>query len=112
MFNEWLCRVKFSNFIKGLLVVIGVLPLILISLISISISKSALEDSAYNQLNVSRSIKEKEVENYFIEREADTRLLSKTLSVFYQSATVKLDRFSRLKSRDIEFFLENVDKEA
>ena len=59
---------------------IGLIPALLIGLLSLYNSSQALEQQAYNQLNSIRAIKQTQIESYFKEIKADLHILSQTLS--------------------------------
>ena len=58
---------------------LGLLPALLVSLLSIQISSNSLTSQAYNQLTSIRAIKQSQIESYFAERKGDLDMLSENV---------------------------------
>jgi len=104
-------KIPLSSLIKGSLLLVGIVPLISISLLLTSLTRSALEDSAYSQLNSTRSIKSKQVETYFEEREADLTVLSNAINAYYQQSQAQLTQVATIKSKSLRSLFQQIERE-
>ncbi len=79
------------------------------SLIDISTQgKVALEEGAHNQLVTMRDMKQKQVENYFAERQGDMGVLMETVSTLRTEAFSKLQALQEIKKDQIETYFEGL----
>ena len=72
-------------------------------------SQTALSQAAFNQLESARADKKAQIEAFFIERQADIKILTNTISVFQQNAFQKLEATRESKKFQLEqFFKERI----
>ncbi len=72
-------------------------------------SQTALSQAAFNQLESARADKKAQIEAFFIERQADIKILTNTISVFQQNAFQKLEATRENKKFQLEqFFKERI----
>ncbi|QTA82791.1 Uncharacterized protein dnl_51750 [Desulfonema limicola] len=72
------------------LLLVGIIPFAVISIISLVNSTQALSDQAFEKLEAMRDVKKSQVIDFFHERKADMDILIETAFVFKQSADHKL----------------------
>lgn len=98
--NRFLSKLRLSQLIIGSLLVVGLVPLLALGAFLTILSQDALENSAFNQLSAVRTIKAKQVESYFSEREGDLNVLADTVHSFQVQASQSLekDTFSKTKA--------------
>jgi methyl-accepting chemotaxis protein len=85
---------------------VGVLPFLIMGLVSLNQSKGALEKFAYGQLNAIKEIKKVQLKQYFNERESDMSVLLEIVSVLRQNAFDKLSVTRSLKISALNNYLE------
>lgn len=97
-------------------ITLALLPIVIITIISISISNSALEKQAFNQLTSIKNIKATEIQNYFEQSKADLSLIASSWTNFgdvtnQQLAEKKHDYFTRFITTNqyYDLFLINSD---
>jgi len=109
--NELINRLKLSQLIIGSLLIVGLIPLVLLSGVLTWLSESALEESAYNQLSAARAIKARQVQSYFAEREGDLNVLSNTTLFFYNQSQLSIAEQTRIKVEAIEARFSQINRE-
>lgn len=109
--NQLINRLKLSHLIIGALLVVGLIPLLILSGVLTLLSEQELEESALNQLNATRAIKAKQVESYFAEREGDINVLSKTAHSFYEQSQRNIEIQTRIKAKAIKTQLSELHRE-
>ncbi|MEE9443927.1 MAG: methyl-accepting chemotaxis protein, partial [candidate division Zixibacteria bacterium] len=88
---------------------VGIVPLGTIGIISLTKSKSALSQQAFNQLIALRGVKKAQVENYFSERQGDMGVLVETVGTLRAEALNKLKAVQAIKKNQIEnYFAERL----
>ena len=103
-----------------LMLIVALVPLIVVTVVSIYYSKDALEKDAFSKLQAIEEIKKGQVTNYFIERVADLDTLSKVplvtkslddLEALYESnkTTTNLDTAAFINSPEYEALYKRID---
>lgn len=90
-----------AKFILAFLVV-GLLPLIGVSVVALWTSSSALSQQAYNQLVSVREIKKAQIEKFFAERKGDMGVLVETAETMAEEGFHKLEAIQTLKRTNLE----------
>lgn len=80
----------------------GVVPLAVIGISSLSKSSSTLSGQAFNQLEGVREIKKAQIQNYFPERKNELYLLSETVETLRKEAFAKLTAVHQIRKSPIE----------
>jgi methyl-accepting chemotaxis protein len=93
------------------LLIVGLVPFIVIGLISINRASTAMHEAAFNQLVGVRGIKQAQIENFFAERKGDTSVLVETADTLMKESFSKLDAIREIKKRQISHYL-NVELSA
>ncbi|MBD3166523.1 HAMP domain-containing protein [bacterium] len=73
---SWLNNIKMKPKLTSLFLIIGLIPLVIVALVGINKSSTALETSAKNQLTAIQTVKAGQVERFFNERMGDISVLS------------------------------------
>jgi len=94
-------NIKMRNKLIGLFIVTGLIPLILVGLLSTNIAKNSLMDISYNQLESVRGIKKTQIEKYFQERQGDMSVLSETVGTLRTEAFRKLEAIQEIKKAQL-----------
>lgn len=81
----------------SVLVVIGMVPFFIIGYVALQQSATAIEELAFNQLTSVRSIKEKQLEDFFNARQLDLDTLVETVGTIEQEAFNKLIAVREIK---------------
>jgi len=90
-----------------LFLVIGLLPVIIVSLISTYNSTRDVEEKVYNQLHAINQIKKQALETYFDERQGDMGVLVNIADTFRQQAFAKLAAVQDIKKSQLRDYLTN-----
>lgn len=88
--------------------VVGLLPLIVASLITMQKAGDALETQAFNQLTQVREIKKKQIEQFFAERQGDMSVLMETVDAMKQAGENRLTITQELKKSQIEDYFSSM----
>ncbi len=72
---------------------VGIIPLLIIAVISRSVASNALEEAAFNQLSAVQHIKHSQIENFFKERMGDAKVFAEL--PFIEDAISDLDSLSK-----------------
>ena len=87
---------------------VGLIPLAVTAGLTLWKSGTALSDSAYSQLVAMRDIKEKQVEQYFEEREGDMGVLMETVGTLHDEAVHKLTAVREIKRAAVGRYLQSI----
>jgi methyl-accepting chemotaxis protein len=98
----------------------GMIPLVITATFAIWKSSSALEEAAFNKLNMARSIKDSQIKSFFHERESDMGVLVETISTLREEAfdrltasrenkKTQIERYFNIALRDMETFARSQD---
>lgn len=90
---------------------VGLIPFVLISVIAVNNSSSALEEAKFNQLDGVRGIKKTQIEDFFKSRQSDAQVLSETTTTLMLNAFTKLDAVRSIKLRQINAYLDGIRKD-
>jgi len=90
-----------------LLIIIGLLPGIIVSIISTSNSSADVTSKVYNQLTAINQIKKKSIETYFQEREGDMGVLVNIADTLRAQAFLKLSAVNDIKKSQLNDYLSN-----
>ena len=74
----------------GSFLLVGCVPAILLTLVSLIVAIFSLSSSTYEQLTGLRQAKQRQLDNYFSEQRSDLQVLSKTVESFQKAADDKL----------------------
>ena len=88
-------------------VLIGLLPIIIISFISTQNSTSDVQEKVYNQLSSINQIKKETIETYFHERESDMGVLVNIADTLRNQSFQKLSAVQDLKKSELTNYLHN-----
>ncbi|MEY3220322.1 MAG: hypothetical protein RIT27_1679 [Pseudomonadota bacterium] len=81
---------KLHSKIFGTSLIIGIVPLILIGVIAVWQSDTALSKQVFNQLESLREIKKAQIENFFLERKQDANNLLEVVGMLWKNALDKM----------------------
>ena len=84
--------------------VVGVVPFIVIGIVSSIKSGQALSDQAFGQLTSLREVKKKQIDQFFLERKGDMGALIQTVAALRQSAFEKLETAQQNKKVQLESY--------
>lgn len=88
--------------------VIGLIPAIIVSVISTMSSSTDVTDKVYNQLTAINQIKKQSIKNYFAERQGDMGVLIDIADSMQQQAFMKLSAVNELKKSQLnDYFNKN-----
>ncbi len=96
-------KIKFTL----LFIIIGLLPAIIISIISTSNSSADVTSKVYNQLTAINQIKKTSIETYFHEREGDMGVLVNIADTLRAQAFLKLSAVNDIKKSQLKDYLAN-----
>lgn len=99
---------KISQKLMLSFLVIGVLPALVIGLLSLQQAGKGLENAAFNQLEAVSEIKKVQLQNYFSERERDMQLLVDISKTLRQQALEKLTAVREVKKHAVENYFANI----
>lgn len=95
-------RLSLKIKLVGAFVLIGLIPFLVIGLISLSKSGKALDEGTFNQLRSLREIKKMQIESFFEERHGDINVLLDTVGVLKKNAFDMLEMVQQIKSAQVE----------
>ena len=81
----------------GSFLLVGCVPAILLTLVSLIVAIFSLSSSTYEQLTGLRQAKQRQLDNYFSEQRSDLQVLSKTVESFQKAADDKLSAIMEAK---------------
>jgi len=103
MINLTSLKVKFI----AIFIVLGLIPAVIVSLISTFNSSADVTDKVYNQLTAINQIKKQAIENYFAERQGDMGVLIDIADTMQQQYFMKLSAINKLKKTHINDYFNN-----
>ena len=103
MINFKSLKVKFIL----IFMVLGLIPAIIISVISTMNSSADVTGKVYSQLTSINQIKKQAIENYFAERQGDMGVLIDIADTMQQQAFMKLSAINRLKKSQVNDYFNN-----
>jgi len=103
MINFKSLKVKFIL----IFMVLGLIPAIIISVISTMNSSADVTGKVYSQLTAINQIKKQAIENYFAERQGDMGVLIDIADTMQQQAFMKLSAINRLKKSQVNDYFNN-----
>ncbi len=84
---------------------VGIIPFVVVGMISLNKSGSSLSQLAYGSLEGMREIKKKQIENFFEERQGDMGVLVETVSTLRKEAFAKMEAVQEIKKAQlIDYF--------
>ena len=96
--------VKMKPKLIGVLLIVGLLPLIAVGVFSGILSNNSLMDISYDQLASIRGIKKDQIERFFNERRGDMGVLQETVATLRFETIKKLESVRAIKKTQIESF--------
>lgn len=97
-------KLKLSTKLLVAFLAAGILPLSIAGIIALGKSASALKEKAENQLVSVRDMKNQEVTQYFMEREANLATLLETVEAWEDEAIQKLIGIREAKRGEVESY--------
>ncbi len=89
---------------------LGLVPALLVSLISLYLASNALEEQAYNQLTSIRAIKQNQITTYFAERQSDLQVLAKSVERMANAQSHSdLSEFAEQNHDYFQYFIQSYD---
>ncbi len=95
---------KFKLMLSFLLV--GLIPFIIVAVVSMNKSSNALSHAAFGQLEGMRAVKKAQISQFFNERQGDMGVLMETVATLRTEAFSKLDAIRDIKKSQIQGFFE------
>ena len=92
----------------GSFLLVGCVPAILLTLVSLIVAIFSLSSSTYEQLTGLRQAKQRQLDNYFSEQRSDLQVLSKTVESFQTAADDKLSAIMESKKVTLLDYLNSV----
>ncbi len=92
----------------GSFLLVGCVPAILLTLVSLIVAIFSLSSSTYEQLTGLRQAKQRQLDNYFSEQRSDLQVLSKTVESFQKAADDKLSAIMESKKVTLLDYLNSV----
>ncbi len=99
--------VKLRPKLLGLFLLVGIVPLVLVSFFAADRAQKALMDTSTAQMRAMRDVKGTQVENYFKERGGDLTVLVDTVSSLRESAFDKLQAVQDSRESAVETYFED-----
>ena len=90
------------------LLLIGLIPLLIVSVVALMSASSSIEDSSYKKLEAVREIKRKQVSDYYTAKQADLNVLVETAGTLRQEAMSKLMAVRDNKKNSIELYFNTI----
>jgi len=87
---------------------VGCIPAVLLTLVSLLVAIFSLSSSTYEQLTGLRQAKQQKLDNYFLEQRNDLQVLSKTVESFQKAADNKLSAIMEAKKVTLLDYLNSV----
>ena len=104
-------QLRFKTKLLVLFLIVGLVPIILVTIISTSLARRSLLSASYNQLESVREIKKTNIEKYFNERSGDMSVLLETVSTLRLEAFSKLDSIQENKSTQLQDYFNSMEKQ-
>ncbi|MDH4184146.1 MAG: cache domain-containing protein, partial [Nitrospinota bacterium] len=100
-------EMKKKGFTLGMKLVIsflavGLIPFVLLGVLTYGKSKSALESQAFSQLESVRAIKKAQIDKFFHERKGDVGVLVETVNTLQEEAFAKLTAIREIKKNQVQ----------
>ncbi|MBF0279434.1 MAG: cache domain-containing protein, partial [SAR324 cluster bacterium] len=100
-------NIKMKPKLIGVLLLIGLLPLILVGWLSADLAHEALVKGSINQLESVRQIKKVQIENFLAERQGDMGVLVETVKTLRLDAMHKLEGIRDAKKQALQSYFDN-----
>ncbi len=101
-------KMKLATKLLVAFLAVGVIPSAVIGLLALQKAGNALEESAYGQLVAMREIKEKQVNNYFSERQGDMGVLCENVKATNTNAWENLIGIQQTKREQVKNLIANM----
>lgn len=102
-------QLKLKEKLLYLFLAVGIIPIILVSIISNSLAGNALTKSSFSRLESIREVKKNNIEKYFTERDGDMEVLLETVSVLRSEAFSKLNAIQENKKSQLIDTFKNME---
>ncbi|NBD35419.1 MAG: HAMP domain-containing protein [Chloroflexi bacterium] len=99
-------NIKMKPKLIGLFLVVGLLPLLIATVVGIMRSSDALQEQAFKELEAVETIKKKQIERYFEEREGDMGVLADTVAALRDEGYDKLSAVQAGKEARLEDYFQ------
>lgn len=90
------------------LLLIGLIPLVVVSVVALMSASSSIEDASYKKLEAVREIKKTQVNDYFNTKKTDLEVLVDTAGTLRQEAMNKLIAVRDIKKNNIERYFTSI----
>ena len=91
---------------------VGLLPFLVIGMISLSNSSNALQDQSFHQLKSIRGAKKNQIENFFKERKRDMGVLMETVNTLRHESFNKLIALRDAKKFNVELYFNLLESQV
>ncbi len=95
-------QLKLKPKLLALFLLVGIIPFVVIGLISLNQASTALEKQSFNQLEAVRGIKEAQIKRFFDDRHSDMDVLTNTADTLRSDAFQRLEGIRNLKRDQVE----------
>jgi len=101
-------NIKLGPKLVSVFLLVGVIPLLLVTFLLADRADTALSRQAFDQLTSLRSVKKKQVEAYWTEKQNHMQTLLEVVDANYKAAFDKLDSIQELKRSWVESFFNGI----
>ncbi|WP_391090398.1 methyl-accepting chemotaxis protein [Vibrio sp. NH-UV-68] len=109
--NSTLNKLPLSTLLVGSLLLVGILPVIISSISSLSTAQHAMRNKAFNNLESVRSVKQEQLTEFLDDRRSDMSVLSEMVNSFYDQSAYNLDKDVRDKAGRIQALVSQLETE-
>ncbi|SCY26803.1 methyl-accepting chemotaxis protein [Desulfoluna spongiiphila] len=104
-------NIKLGPKLISIFLLVGVIPLLIVTYVLTERSSTALSSQAFGQLTSLRSVKKKQVDSYWTEKQNHMQTLLGVVDTNYQAALGKLNSIQELKCAWIESYFKGVNED-
>jgi len=105
-------NIKMKPKLIGLFLIVGLIPLIVVAVFSMTRAQSALMDQAYGNLEAVHETKKHQITTYFAEREGDMGVLVETVSTLRNETFGKLEALLVTRKNEIKRYFETLTNQV
>ena len=92
--------------------IFGISPFLIVSVVLLNNTSSALSNQVYNQLDAVRGIKKAQIENFFVEREQDLGVLTDIVDTLRNESISKLIANREIKKGSITSYFKSIQNQV
>ncbi|MGJ7095578.1 methyl-accepting chemotaxis protein [Vibrio hannami] len=104
-------NITLSRLLLLSLLCVGVIPALLVGLISGSLFRNELEAQTYNQLSAIREVKSYQINSFFEERKNDILVLSEIINTFNNEAVSVLESTNKARENELKEYINTLKHE-